>query len=63
MTTKLIKDSNNKVIGAIKSENGIDRIVDKNNQTLGTYNNRTNSTYDRNNKRLGSEDTLTRLLK
>ena len=60
--TQVLKDKSNRVIGRIKSQGGRLVIFDAANRKLGSYNPKTDITYDKSNRKVGTGNLLTTLL-
>ena len=62
MKTQELYDRNNRLIGRIKERSGKLEIFDPNNKFKGKYDPNTNTTYDSNNRKVGTGNLLTTLL-
>lgn len=60
--SQILKDRNNRRIGQIKTQSGKQFIYDANNRRLGSYDPKTNTTKDKNNRIIGKGNLLTSLL-
>lgn len=59
---KIIKDTQNKLIGTVKTQGTVTRLTDKYNRTIATYNSKTDTTVS-NGKAVGRGNQLIRCIK
>ena len=62
MKPQQLYDRNNRLIGRIKERSGKLEIFDGNNRYKGRYDPNTNTTWDSNNRKVGTGNLLTTLL-
>ena len=62
MASQVLRDRNNAKIGEIKEMGGRLVVFDKNNSKCGSFDPKTNITYDKRNTKVGTGNLLTTLL-
>jgi len=61
MTKTYIKDMNNRTIASVQTQGNITRLNDSNNRTVGTYNNKTDTTVNNSGKSIGRGNQLLKI--
>jgi hypothetical protein len=61
MTKTYIKDMNNRTVASVQTQGNITRLNDSNNRTVGTYNNKTDTTVNNSGKSIGRGNQLLKI--